>query len=219
MARAHLREQVYGLSDLAESNDLDSDIASLADWLRLGAHGTHRQQGSTGPGGLNLKVETRFKAVPAQGLRLTSWPAWWARPAQLQPASDLQSYIYHMILVHAISINAGGVAVRAALRCVWDPWFESRHYAFFCKMFYTRIFAYILTCTQIHSVYTHIYGLAAVFMCSYECIQSHTCIKLYVCWYTQYILICTEYSCCLLSASQLSQPFWETLEQPWRRKI
>ena len=37
MARPHLREQVYGLSDLAESNDSDSDIASLADWLRLGA--------------------------------------------------------------------------------------------------------------------------------------------------------------------------------------
>ncbi len=34
MARAHLREQVYGLSDLAESNDLDSDIASPADWLK-----------------------------------------------------------------------------------------------------------------------------------------------------------------------------------------
>ncbi len=35
-------------------NDLDSDIASLADWLRLGAHGTHWQPGSTGQGCLNL---------------------------------------------------------------------------------------------------------------------------------------------------------------------
>jgi hypothetical protein len=33
MARAHLQKQVYhdGLSGLAESNDLDSDMASLAD--------------------------------------------------------------------------------------------------------------------------------------------------------------------------------------------
>jgi hypothetical protein len=88
-----------------------------------------------------------------------------------QPEVDVQSYtgIYHMI--HALNISAGGVAVRVALLCAWDPWLESRHYAYFCKMFYTRIYAYILTCTQIHSVYTSIYGLVSVFMWSCISVQ------------------------------------------------
>jgi hypothetical protein len=189
MAHAHLREQVYGLCDLAESNDLDSDIASLADWLRLGAltwyslaTGQHRPW--------RLKLEPPLQSRASTGFRLTSWPAKGALPAQLQPDSDVQSYIYHMI--HTINIKAGGVAVRAALRCAWDPWFESRYYAYFCKMFYTRIYAYILTCTQIHSVYTRIHGLAAVFMCSYKYIMRYTESYLFVCWYTQYIPVYTD---------------------------
>ncbi len=192
MASAHLKEQVYGLSDLAESNDLDSDIAS--DWLRLRAHGTHWQPGSTGPGCLNSNPS--FKAVPALWFRLTSWPQQGALPAQLQPDSVVQSYIYHVI--HSLNINAGCVVVRAALLCAWDPWFESRHYAYFCKMFYTRIYAYILTCTQIHRVYTRIYGLAAVFMCSYKYIMSSACMNADILSKYQYVLICAEYSSCLL---------------------
>jgi hypothetical protein len=44
-----------------------------------------------------------------------------------------------------------------------------------------RYSQYILTCTQIHSVYTRIYGLAAVFMCSYKYIMRYTESYLYVC--------------------------------------
>jgi hypothetical protein len=61
MAPASLREQVYGLSDLAESNDLDSDIASLADWLRLGAHGS-LATGQHRPGRLKLEPPLQSRA-------------------------------------------------------------------------------------------------------------------------------------------------------------
>ncbi len=63
MARAHLREQVYGLSDLAESNDLDSDIASPADWLRLGALTWHSlATGQHRPGRLKLEPPLQSRA-------------------------------------------------------------------------------------------------------------------------------------------------------------
>jgi hypothetical protein len=63
MARAHLREQVYGLSDLAKSYDLDSDIASLADWLRLGALTCHSlATGQHRPGRLKLEPPLQSRA-------------------------------------------------------------------------------------------------------------------------------------------------------------
>jgi hypothetical protein len=67
MARAHLRGQVYGLSDLAESNDLDSDIASLADWLRLGALTWHSlATGQHRPG--RLKLEPPLQSSASMGV-------------------------------------------------------------------------------------------------------------------------------------------------------
>ncbi len=86
---------------------------------------------------------------------------------------------------------------------------KSRYYTYFCKMFYTRIYAYILTCT--HSVYTRIYGLAAVLMCSYKYIMRYTESYLYVCWYTQYIPVyTTEYSCCLCQVVSFLRDFRQT---------
>ncbi len=95
----------------------DSDIASLADQLRLGAHGTHWQPGHTGQGGLNLNP--RFKAVPARGFQLISWPALGAAGSDQDVCSQTRKVMcnltYHMI--HTIDINACGVVVRAAVQC------------------------------------------------------------------------------------------------------
>ncbi len=99
-------------------NDSDSDIASLASWLRLGSHGTYWQPGRTGPGGLNLKprfAKPRIMAgagvLPAQRRR---------RTGRLTSARR-RCAISNLNLVDIsydtpVSINAGGVVVRAALQ-------------------------------------------------------------------------------------------------------
>ena len=71
---------------------------------------------------------------------------------------------------------------------------------------------------QGHDIPARIYCLAAVLMCSYEYVMRYTESYLYVCWYTQYILVPVYtdlYWVQLLPFVRLSA-FWEILDK--RRK-
>jgi hypothetical protein len=70
-----------------------------------------------------------------------------------------------------VSINAGGIVVRAALQLASDSQFESESHACFCKMSHMRIYAYIRTCTQIFSVHKRIYDLVLAHMRMYPNVQ------------------------------------------------
>ncbi len=134
-ARAHFLEQVCGLSDLAESDWADLDIASLADWLRLGSHGTHWQPGRAGPGDLNLKPRiAKPRIMAGAGVRPAQrWTSDISQKAMcfLKPQSSR-----HISYDTPISIIAGhgGVVVRAALQYASDSWFESENHVCFCNM-------------------------------------------------------------------------------------
>ncbi len=149
MARAHLRKQMYVLSDPSPTvhNDSDSEIASLpvAGWLRLGSHGTHWQQGRAAPGGLNLKPRFAKPLIMAGAGVL---------PAQRRTSDISQKamcylkpqFSRHISYDSTVRINAGGVVVRAALQYAWDSRFESESHECFCKMSHTHdtsIYAYI----------------------------------------------------------------------------
>jgi hypothetical protein len=63
------------------------------------------------------------------------------------------------------------------------------------------LYAYIWSCI---SIYVDLY--------QYSVIQSHTCTFADILSIYEYILICTEYRCCLLSGSQFSERFRQTKE-------
>ncbi len=144
-------------------NYSDSDIAG---WLRLGAHGTHRdwQPGRAGPGGLNLKP--RFAKAPVMAQHRTFDISQKAPRLKLEP-----QFSRHTLYDTPFGINAGGIVVRAALQYAWDSQFKSASHACFCKMSHTRTYAYMRTCTQIYSVRKRIYDLVLAHMRIYPDIQ------------------------------------------------
>ncbi len=182
MAHSHLLEQVYGLSDLAKSNDLDSDIASLADWLRLGALTWHSlATGQHRPG--RLKLEPSFKAVPARGFQLTSWPAqgaagsaparqwcarlhisydtryqhqrWWC-----SGQSCLAVCMRSMVRISILCIFLQDVFFYAYIRLYTDLYPDTQ-----C------LYTYILSCSSIHvliRVYNEVYRVLLVCMRIYS---------------------------------------------------
>ncbi len=81
-------------------NDSDSDIASLAGWLRLGSHGTHWQPGRAGPGGLNLKPRFAKPRIMA-GAGVLPAQRWTGRPTSARRRCATLNLnlvdIYHMI--------------------------------------------------------------------------------------------------------------------------
>ncbi len=189
MASAHLREQVYGLRDLAKSNDLDSDIASLADWLRLGALTWHSlATGQHRPGRLKLEPPLQSSASTGVSADIMAGAGGAAGSAPARQWCAILHISYDTRYKHQRWWCSGQSSLALCMRSM----VQSRYYAYFCKMFNTRIYAYLLTCTQKHSVYTRIYGLAAVFMCPYKYIMRYTESYLCVCWYTQYTPVNTD---------------------------
>ncbi len=137
MGHAHLRKQVYGLrlSVILPSptahNDSDSDIASLAAWLRLGSYGIHWQPGRAGPGGLNLKPRfAKLGIMSGAG----SAPDRMSDISQKAMCYLKPQFSRRISYDTPVSINAGGVGVRAALQYAWDSRFKSESHVCFCKM-------------------------------------------------------------------------------------
>ncbi len=191
MARAHLRKQVYGLS---EPDSADSDICRLTQ-IRITWHSL--ATGQSRPG--RLKLETPLCETTHHG-----WRGGAARPAQHRTSDISQKaprlklepqFSIHISYDTPFGINAGGIVVRAALQYAWDSQFESASHACFCKMSHTHIYACIRTCTQIYSVHEHIV-LAHMRICpdiQVSSMDTKSCIYIY--WFepstTLYILSIT----------------------------
>ncbi len=179
MAHAHLREQVYGLRDLAESNDLDSDIASLADWLRLGALTWHSlATGQHRPGRLKLEPPLQSRASKGVSADIIAGAG---GAAGLAPARQWCA-ILHISYDTRYQHQRWWCSDQSSLAACMRSMVRISILCIFCKMFYMRIYAYLLTdlypdtqclytyilsCSSIHvliQVYNEVYRVLLVCM-------------------------------------------------------
>ncbi len=199
------------LRSLTARNDLDSDIASLADWLRLGAHGTHWQPRRTDQGGLNLNPRCQHGGFGwhhgrrgGRG-RLSS-----GRPTPARRWCAILHISYDTRFEHHRWWYSGQSSLAVCMRSM----VRIQALNIFCKMFYTRIYAYTNLYPDTQCLYAYILSCISIHVVTlWSCISVQiyrvilACMLIYSVYTSIYWFVLSTKGCCLLSGSQFSERF------------